>query len=234
MPALALFLDEKHHPLTTIVLGELAFGESFHSLRNRKTDAWISIILDSIKFNAWDVAIWKLPILPHLQYWLTPAHIRKGGIRHAHESKNKILKRAAEVTDRKDFVSYILAKRRELGITDWEMAAHSNALIVAGSETSATTLSGLFYYLTNNPRVYAKLKAEVRTAFSQPEDVTAQAAATLPYLTACIDETFRIYPPIPIAMPRVVPDGGCTIAGHYVPGGVSTLPRIMYESRCEY
>jgi cytochrome P450 len=108
-------------------------------------DPWIGIILDSIKFNAWDVAIWKLPIVPYFQKWLTPKSIREGGTKHAYESKDKILKRAAEKTDRKDFVSYILLKREELKITDWEMAAHSNALIVAGSETSATTLSGLHY-----------------------------------------------------------------------------------------
>ena len=60
------------------VLGELAFGEPFNSLKKRKTDPWISIILDSIKFNAWDVAIWKLPIVPWFQYWLTPKHVREG------------------------------------------------------------------------------------------------------------------------------------------------------------
>jgi hypothetical protein len=202
------------------VLGELAFGEPFNSLKNRKTDSWISIILDSIKFNAYDVAIWKLPIVPYFQYWLTPTHIREGGINHAIASKAKILKRVAQGTNRKDFVSYILAKREELNITDWELAAHANALIVAGSETSATTLSGMHYYLLNNPEVYAKLKAEVRGKFRNPDEVDARTAATLPYLTACIDETFRTYPPIPIAMPRVTPKGGCTIAGHYVPGGV--------------
>src|ERR1700753_3082870 len=84
------------------VLGELAFGEPFNSLKNRKTDSWIAIILDSIKFNAWDVAIWKLPVLPYFQHWLTPSHIREGGVKHAIESKEKILRRAAEKTDRKD------------------------------------------------------------------------------------------------------------------------------------
>jgi cytochrome P450 len=203
------------------VLGELAFGESFNSLKNRKTDPWISIILDSIKFNAWDVAIWKLPVVPWFQYWLTPANIREGGLKHAHESKDKILKRAAEKTDRKDFVSYILQKREELGITDWEMAAHANALIVAGSETSATTLSGLHYWLLNTPHAYEKLKAEVRGRYKSVDEIDARTATSLPYLTACIDETFRIYPPIPIAMPRVTPTGGCVIAGSHVPGGVS-------------
>lgn len=204
------------------VLGELAFGESFSSLKNRKTDDWISIILDSIKFNAWDVAIWKLPILPQFQYYLTPTKVREGGVKHAKLSRDKILKRAAEKTDRKDFVSYILKKREELGITDWEMAAHSNALIVAGSETSATTLSGLHYWILHTPHAYEKLKAEIRGTFANLSEVNAQSLVNLPYLNACINETFRIYPPIPIGMPRITPKGGCDIAGQYVPGGVSS------------
>jgi cytochrome P450 len=110
------------------VLGELAFGEPFNSLKNRKTDSWIEIILDSIKFNAWDVAIWKLPIVPYFQYWLTPKHIREGGVRHAVESKNKILKRAEKGSSRIDFVSYILEKREELKITDWELAGRSRRM----------------------------------------------------------------------------------------------------------
>jgi cytochrome P450 len=120
-------------------------------------------------------------------------------------------------------VSYILAKRDELRITDWEMAAHSNALIVAGSETSATVLSGLHYYLLNNPDTYQKLKEEVRGRFQSVAEVDAKSIERLPYLTACIEETFRIYPPIPIAMPRVTPKGGCEIAGRYVPEGVSIV-----------
>jgi cytochrome P450 len=209
------------------VLGELAFGEPFNSLKNRKTDSWIEIILDSIKFNAYDVAIWKLPLVHYFQYWLTPKRIREGGVRHAIESKEKILKRAEMGSNRIDFVSYILNKREELGITDWELAAHSNALIVAGSETSATTLSGLHYYLLTNPEVYTKLRDEIRTAFKSVDEINAKATAALPYLTACIDETFRAYPPIPIAMPRVTPKGGCTIAGRYVPGGVSSSTRYL-------
>lgn len=204
------------------MLGELAFGESFKSLENRKTDDWIAIILDSIKFNAWDVAIYKLPLLPWFQRWLTPKAIAEGGVKHAVESKAKILRRSQEETDRKDFVSYILAKREELKMTDWELAAHANALIVAGSETSATTLSGFFYYLMNNRDAYDKLKNEVRSAFAGIEEINSKRVEQLPYMTACIEETFRIYPPIPIAMPRITPPEGCYIAGRWVPGNVSS------------
>lgn len=150
-----------------------------------------------------------------------PKSLKEGGENHVRLSKAKILARMERGSDRKDFVSYIFAKKDELKITDWEMAAHSNALIVAGSETSATLLSGLTYYLCRTPSVYAKLKEEIRSNFKSTEEINSQTA-TLPYLTAAINETFRIYPPIPIGMPRLTPSGGDEVAGHFVPGGVST------------
>ncbi len=199
----------------------MAFGEPFNSLKNRKTDSWISMILDSVKFTAWGVAIMKLPLLYRFERYVYPKEVIEAGHRHALASKQKILKRAEMTPARPDFATYILAKREELHITDWELAAHANALIIAGSETSATTLSGLFNYLMNDAAVYARLKAEVRSTFASGADITAAAAAKLPYMTACLEETFRIYPPIPGGMPRVVPAGGCTIGDKWVPGGTT-------------
>ncbi|KAF1969676.1 cytochrome P450 [Bimuria novae-zelandiae CBS 107.79] len=168
-----------------------------------------------------DAAIWTLPIVPYFQYWLTPKAVREGGARYAMESKEDILRgeRDGPKSDRIDFVSYILKKRQELNITDSQLAAHSNALIVAGSETSATVLSGLFFYLCKHPDVYAKRKKEVRSDFTSADEIMAKGAEGLSYLTACTNETFRIYPPIPIAMPRVTPKGSCTITGCFVPEG---------------
>ena len=142
-------------------------------------------------------------------------------------------------------MQYLLDKREELNISDWELAgpslvfvqravlifrsAHSNALIIAGSETSATVLSTMHYYLLKNPDAYAKLKDHVRSAFRSVDEIDAKSATALPFLTACIEETFRIFPPIPIGMPRVTPKGGCTIAGRFVPEGVSCLAHMSLK-----
>jgi cytochrome P450 len=112
-------------------------------------------------------------------------------------------------------------------LTDWQLAAHANALIVAGSETSTTTLSGLFYYLMKNKSSYMRLKQEIRSAFKSLDDIDSKKVEQLPYMTACLEETFRIYPPIPIAMPRLTPPGGCEIAGRWVPGRVSLSSALI-------
>lgn len=94
-------------------------------------------------------------------------------------------------------------------------------LIIGGSETTATLLSGVTYYLLCNPSTLAKLTTEIRNAFQREDEITITSVGQLPYLLACLDEGLRVYPPVPIGLPRVVPKGGATIAGRFVPEDVS-------------
>ncbi|WP_152722024.1 cytochrome P450, partial [Moraxella catarrhalis] len=50
--------------------------------------------------------------------------------------------------------------------------------------------------------------------------------AQLPYLNAVVNESLRIAPPVVIGVPRVVPAGGATICGRYVPAGVSRTVHV--------
>ena len=90
-------------------------------------------------------------------------------------------------------------------------------MVVAGSETTATALSGITYYLAQNRHAYETLANEIRSTFSQYEDITAQATEPLPYLKAVIEEGLRLYPPVPIGLPRVSP--GETVDGYFIPKG---------------
>lgn len=102
-----------------------------------------------------------------------------------------------------------------------EMEANANIFMIAGTETTATALSGLVFYLLKNPAKLAKLQAEIRTSFSGPADFTFEKLQAPPYLQACLEEGLRIYPPVPTGLPRLTPKGGLTIDGVHVPGGVS-------------
>ena len=67
---------------------------------------------------------------------------------------------------------------------------HSNAatFMLAGTETTATELSGMTYYLSQQPEKLARLKKEVRDAFTSVDEMSMTKLSQLPYLNACIEE----------------------------------------------
>jgi cytochrome P450 len=117
-----------------------------------------------------------------------------------------------------------MLENRPEDLTDVQIAAHASDFVIAGSETTATTLSCIVYYLTKNPSVYQKATQEIRDRFERFEDINSTAALQLKYLHALALEAMRIYPPLPLALPRVVPKGGDTVDGHFVAEGVTTDP----------
>lgn len=104
-----------------------------------------------------------------------------------------------------------------------ELLGTCRVFLVAGSETTATLLSGAIFYLLQNPNCMDRLKHEVREAFPKAEDITMRSVTSsgkLPYMEAVLQESFRCYPPVPSTLPRITGSGGALIEGKYVPPGV--------------
>jgi cytochrome P450 len=80
--------------------------------------------------------------------------------------------------------------------------------------------------LVKNPELLKKLTAEVRSSFAFADEITLSSVGKLSYLQACLDEALRSYPPVPVGMPRVVPEGGAKVAGEFVPEKVRKAPLI--------
>lgn len=117
-------------------------------------------------------------------------------------------------------------------MTDFQVLSASTSLVNAGSDTTAISLSAVFYYLLKNPAIYRKLMTELDAAaaddsqslFSQttPDGhglVSWAASQKLPYLDACITEAFRLFPAVGLLLERHVPAQGATICGQRIPGG---------------
>jgi cytochrome P450 len=93
-------------------------------------------------------------------------------------------------------------------------------LTIAGSETTATALTGATYFLSTTPHAMTKLAAEVRSTFKHESDIDFLTVAKLPYLKAVTEEALRMYPPGPNAQPRITPPEGSLVLGEYIPGNV--------------
>ncbi|RYN87356.1 Isotrichodermin C-15 hydroxylase [Alternaria tenuissima] len=202
------------------IIGDLVFGEPFHCLENSNYHPWIAMIFAGIRAGSGMMALLKMPLLR----WALPLLVSKEDIQRRNEhkamSKVKTERRTAlgpTPDGRKDIMTYILRHNDEKGMSHEEILGNSDALIVAGSETTATALSGLTYWITTNPQALKNVQEEVRAAFKAEEDITMVSTGQLKYLNACLEEAMRMYPPVVETPPRISP--GEYVNGHYIAQG---------------
>ncbi|KAI9640598.1 hypothetical protein NHQ30_010897 [Ciborinia camelliae] len=111
-------------------------------------------------------------------------------------------------------------------MTDQLVMTMAVSMAFAGSETTAISLSAVFYYLLKNERCMEKLMQEIDGKAQEGyfEDVEKGLVSWtesqgLPYLDACIKEAFRLHPAPGLPLERVVPEQGIEIAGEWIRGG---------------
>ncbi|RAH72484.1 cytochrome P450 [Aspergillus aculeatinus CBS 121060] len=112
------------------------------------------------------------------------------------------------------------------------------ANVGAGADTTSATLQAFVYHLIRHPQYLAKLRQELDEAQARGElsPIVSYAEATkLPYLQACIRETYRYHPATGTGLPRVVPAGGITIADrHFSEGTVLSINPWVYHRNAEF
>lgn len=100
-----------------------------------------------------------------------------------------------------------------------KLEMNAGLLIIAGSETTATLLSGAMFLLLTHPEALAKLTDEVRSSFSSDGEITLLSVGNLSYMLACLNESLRQYPPVASGLPRLSPKGGALVDGRFVAEG---------------
>ena len=80
--------------------------------------------------------------------------------------------------------------------------------IIAGKDTTATTLSWFFYLICKHPHVQEKIALEVREATKVSDGstnidelskaITEEALEKMQFLHAALTETLRLYPAVPV------------------------------------
>ncbi|MEA2420500.1 MAG: cytochrome family, partial [Thermoleophilaceae bacterium] len=120
---------------------------------------------------------------------------------------------AADLEQRDDVLSMLLAARHEDGsaMTDEELRDQLMTLLVAGHETTASSLAWAVERLVRNPQVLARLRDEV-------------AAGDDEYADAVCKETLRLRPILALVLRRLTEP--MEIGGYLLPAGVNVAPCI--------
>ncbi|CAK4033497.1 P450 monooxygenase [Lecanosticta acicola] len=133
--------------------------------------------------------------------------------------------RVVEAGAARDFLDVAMdaAKDPEKGMTDYNVFMMGQSNIIAGSDTTAVSLSSVLSNLARSPDVLASLRGELDQATKQgrmtPDHIAFKESQNMPYLQACIKEGLRLWAATGLPLWRVVPKGGAQIMGRFFPEG---------------
>ncbi|KAJ6787253.1 hypothetical protein PWT90_08174 [Aphanocladium album] len=205
------------------VMGWMAFGRSFDLLATGNKTYYMELIQKSVdKIGLFSNVPWfyilmkQIPVL-NAEYhqflrWLRP--------QLKSQMKEPTGWRTLFSTILKDYPTYEELTERQHRILEGDMFL----IIVAGSDTVGVTLLDLFYELSTHKDVQRKLQDEIDAYFTENEESDATLLSKLDYLQACINETLRLWPPVPSGTQRVTPPEGLQVGDAFLPG--NTLVKV--------
>ncbi|KAK8986867.1 hypothetical protein V6N11_055188 [Hibiscus sabdariffa] len=125
--------------------------------------------------------------------------------------------------ERNDIIDVLLQIRKDghggdspFDLTTDHIKAILMNVFVAGTDTSAATVTWAMSFLMKNPNCLKTSQDEVRNLVGKKGFLNEDDIQSLTYLKAVIKETFRLQPTVPLLVPRETVEK-CSIGGYEIP-----------------
>ncbi|KAI8050504.1 cytochrome P450 [Syncephalis plumigaleata] len=212
--------------MTFDTIGEVGFGKSFGLLDEKREQHPIIQWMNSrLLYGSFKIIFGKL------------------------FSMNMLPKLAKNIKDLDDYALQAIAKRRKQGdlgrkdtlqqliesvdeatgerLTDQSIMSEVLLLMIAGTDTTALTMTWTMNFLLQYPETFKRLAEEVRSFYPDPDTrIAYKDVLSMKYLDAVLHESMRIRPIAPHGMPRIIAEGGTMLDGYFVPGGTTVMVSI--------
>ncbi|KAI4122513.1 MAG: hypothetical protein LQ338_005782 [Usnochroma carphineum] len=202
------------------LIGHMSFGENFGCLDKGDYAPFVRAITAMASELTFD-QMWRYWGVMGVRHFFMPKGLVGQRVKNIRTAMQTVQRRIEKGSEHRDFLYYILSANDDRGMSPEEINVNAFSLSIAGSESTATALSGAAFLMLTHPSVYRRLVEEIRSAHAGEEEITLASTHQLEYLDAVITETLRMYPPVAITLPRRVPPGGDIIAGGFVPSGTT-------------
>ncbi|KAF4574399.1 hypothetical protein EYR40_005882 [Pleurotus pulmonarius] len=136
--------------------------------------------------------------------------------------------------------------KTDLTLTQEEVLAQMNVLLLAGYETTSISLTWALIELCRFPEKQRKLRDELLSQFPSSDPTWDQLMTTIPYLDGVVHETLRLHPPlvmttrkaaeddvVPLSAPIVTRDGQ-TVSSISIAKGTTVSAPIHLMNQTEW
>ncbi|KAF5668306.1 cytochrome P450 monooxygenase [Fusarium denticulatum] len=238
--------------MATDVIAHLSFGESFRmlelgkviipspsSLRTLETNTlqqtpYIDAIQSALLMSGIRAELsWIYPLLRRLPFQGLKKLLNADNVVLEHGSiAVRNMQSAGDGLSKANLFSQMLAEsdsQEKTSLSTTSVQQEASNLIVAGSDTTAVTLTYLIWAVLKRPQLQAELEREISEL---SDELTFDELKSAPLLNSVIEETLRLYGAALGALPRVVPGKGLDVCGHYIPPGtvVSTQAFTLHRN----
>ncbi|KAJ8129220.1 hypothetical protein O1611_g4409 [Lasiodiplodia mahajangana] len=212
------------------VMGEFAFAKSFGMLHDGKWHLKIRLLIDAMSMlGPVSPVLW----LSRLMFGMRPrTSLVKDWFSMLQWCKDCMDERLQEKVEHLDVSHWLIigAFHKGLQTSDREwLNGDAVTIVVAGSGTVAVALTFAFFELAKSPVQQDRLYREV-------VDVDIRDRIQLQkctHLNAVIQETLRLYPPVPTGGYRVTPPSGVFINDTHIPGNTTVMAPRYSIARLE-
>ncbi|RDW89798.1 cytochrome P450 [Aspergillus mulundensis] len=220
------------------VMGDLSFGQGFESLE-RGEDHWAMRLLtasaDAVGLNLPAWAFILIAAIPGIMgdFWKC---LDFCGERLLERSKNDPV-----IPDVSSSLLAPLKGRDVTNLTPDEknmLYGDARLIVIAGSDTTAATLSTIFYELVRHPEHITKLRAELEPIYAENDNPSKteflhSKIAHLEHLNGVINEALRLHPVVPSSLQRKTPPEGIFVDGVHIPGNMHVWCPLYTIARSE-
>lgn len=216
------------------VMGDLGFGKSFGCLETGE-EHWVVTLLKSstlvfgIGFPVWVLlAVRNTPGLMS-DFWKLLDWCAK-----------RFRQRLENEPEVPDISASLIKSVRGGDLTPEDihrLNGDARIVLIAGSDTSGSALTAIFYLLAHHPDEVDKLRRELepyRNADDSADEFLHSQIAHLPHLNGVINEALRLFPPVLGVLPRKTPREGIVVQGVHIPGDMTVYCPQWVMGRCEF
>ncbi|KAF9014302.1 benzoate para-hydroxylase, partial [Cyathus striatus] len=228
------------------MLSDLAFGEEIGMVKkhsdivevqrsNGKIEQEHAIsLVDEREHLSVIIGVW--PSLGKIAKWIPDPLFRKGyksstGL--ADFARRCITKRLETQTRRADLLTKLIDAHGEMADVQTEsfveLTAETITLLIAGSDTTSSSLTAIIFLTLTHQPVSSKLVENLESEIGD-RSLTYDLVKNIPYLDAVIYEGLRYHATTAIGLHRVVPSGGIVCCGYEIPEGTEvSIPAFTIQ-----